>query len=160
MMLKRPWRTVVTPRRMMASSMTLDFSQRQVPMRDDHNSMDPANYLGSMWRDPGCQLHSCRIPKIPRAGLPDARSTFLDAMPRISTSFAERRVEIDISALRQNCQTLKWVPSEESDNATKRSSQLRDETTIHLAEEGQGRSRWRWKWKLEDATVNRRIDQC
>ena len=57
----------------------------------------------------------------------DARSLW-DAVHRLSTSFTEKRVEIDVAALRQSCQGLRWVPTEQmhADSMTKRSRSLRD----------------------------------
>eukprot|EP00913_Durusdinium_trenchii_P021083 g19812.t1 len=56
-----------------------------------------------------------------------ARSLY-DAIHRLATSFAEKRVEIDIAALRQCCRSLRWVPTEVmlADGFTKRSRALRD----------------------------------
>ena len=58
----------------------------------------------------------------------DARSLW-DAVHRLSTNFTEKRVEIDVAALRQSCQGLRWVPTEQmhADCMTKRSRSLRDE---------------------------------
>ena len=57
----------------------------------------------------------------------DARSLF-DAVHRLSTSFQEKRAEIDVAALRQACRNLRWVPAEKqcADGLTKRSRPLRD----------------------------------
>lgn len=53
---------------------------------------------------------------------------FFDTIHRLATSFQEKRVEIDIAALRQTCRNLHWVPTEVMLAAalTKRSRQLRD----------------------------------
>ena len=91
---------------------------------------DAANFLGSMLAETFDASYvaagSGRSP-IPVYPVTDARSLF-DAIHRIATTFAERRVEIDIAGLRQNCRNLKWVPSEvmKADVLTKRSNQLRD----------------------------------
>ncbi|CAJ1330541.1 unnamed protein product, partial [Effrenium voratum] len=47
---------------------------------------------------------------------------------QLSTSFAEKRVEIDIAGLRQTCRALKRAPTEVmlADVLTKRSGKLRD----------------------------------
>eukprot|EP00435_Cladocopium_sp_Y103_P010085 s2496_g2.t1 len=56
----------------------------------------------------------------------DARSLW-DATHRLSTTFQEKRVEIDVAALRQSCRALRWVPTEQqrADALTKRSASLR-----------------------------------
>ena len=93
-------------------------------------SEDAANFLGSMLAETFdanfVAAGSVRSP-IPVYPVTDARSLF-DAIHRISTTFMERRVEIDVAALRENCRNLKWVPSEamQADCLTKRSPQLRD----------------------------------
>ena len=58
----------------------------------------------------------------------DARS-FYNAIHRLATSFSEKRVEIDVAALRQTCRSLRWVPTEAmlADALTKRNRQLRDQ---------------------------------
>ena len=57
----------------------------------------------------------------------DARSLW-DAIHRLTTSFQEKRVEISIAALRQQCRNLRWVPTEQqvADVMTKRNKGLRD----------------------------------
>ncbi|CAE7400538.1 GIP [Symbiodinium sp. CCMP2456] len=57
----------------------------------------------------------------------DARSLW-DAIHRLTTSFQEKRVEISIAALRQQCRNLRWVPTEQqiADVMTKRNKALRD----------------------------------
>ncbi|CAE7226683.1 unnamed protein product [Symbiodinium sp. CCMP2592] len=57
----------------------------------------------------------------------DARSLW-DSVHRLTTSFQEKRVELDVAALRQTCKGLRWVPSEQqlADALTKRSRALRD----------------------------------
>ena len=57
----------------------------------------------------------------------DARSLW-DSVHRLTTSFQEKRVELDVAALRQTCRSLRWVPSEQqlADALTKRSRPLRD----------------------------------
>ena len=51
-----------------------------------------------------------------------------DAVHRLSTNFQEKRVEIDVAALRESCRGLRWVPTEQmmADVMTKRSRSLRD----------------------------------
>ncbi|CAE7201569.1 CCC1, partial [Symbiodinium sp. CCMP2592] len=65
----------------------------------------------------------------------DARSLW-DAVHRLSTSFTEKRVEIDVAALRQTCQGLRWVPTEQmhADCMTKRSRSLRDDFRQWMAQ--------------------------
>ena len=58
----------------------------------------------------------------------DARSLW-DAVHRLSTTFAEKRVEIDVAGLRESCKNLRWVPTEmqHADAMTKMNSKLRDQ---------------------------------
>ena len=91
---------------------------------------DAANFLGSMLAetmDASFIAAGSGKSPVPIYPVTDARSLF-DAIHRISTTFMERRVEIDVAALRENCRNLKWVPSEvmKADCLTKRSTQLRD----------------------------------
>jgi len=71
-------------------------------------SEDAANYFGSMLAETMdsnfTAAGSGRSP-IPVYPVTDARSLF-DAIHRISTTFMERRVEIDVAALRENCRNL------------------------------------------------------
>ena len=93
-------------------------------------SEDYANFLGCMLGEiatPGyIASHSGKSP-FPIWPVTDARSLF-DAIHRLATSFTEKRVEIDIAALRQTCRNLHWVPTEVmlADGLTKRNRQLRD----------------------------------
>ena len=93
-------------------------------------SEDYANFLGCMLGELTCPEYiASHSGKSPFAIWPvtDARSLF-DAIHRLATSFAEKRVEIDIAALRQTCRNLRWVPTEAmlADGLTKRSRPLRD----------------------------------
>ncbi|CAE7560935.1 GIP [Symbiodinium sp. CCMP2456] len=67
------------------------------------------------------------VPIIEVLPVTDARSLW-DAIHRLSTTFAEKRVEISIATLRQQCRLLRWVPTEQqlADVLTKRSRSLRD----------------------------------
>eukprot|EP00439_Symbiodinium_sp_Y106_P009755 s1063_g1.t1 len=67
------------------------------------------------------------VPLIEVVPVTDARSLW-DAIHRLSTTFAEKRVEISIASLRQQCRALRWVPTEQqlADGLTKRSRALRD----------------------------------
>ena len=58
----------------------------------------------------------------------DARSLW-DAIHRLSTTFSEKRVEIDVANLRATCRGLRWVPTElqHADGLTKRCAKLRDQ---------------------------------
>lgn len=93
-------------------------------------SEDYANFLGCMLGEIAVAgyvaSHSGRSP-FSIWPVTDARSLF-DAIHRLATSFQEKRVEIDIAALRQTCRNLHWVPTEVmlADALTKRSRQLRD----------------------------------
>eukprot|EP00435_Cladocopium_sp_Y103_P012135 s282_g3.t1 len=93
-------------------------------------SEDYANFLGCMLGELTCPEYiASHSGKSPFAIWPvtDARSLF-DAIHRLATSFAEKRVEIDIAALRQTCRNLRWVPTEAmlADGLTKRSRPLRE----------------------------------
>ena len=93
-------------------------------------SEDYANFLGCMLGELTCPEYiASHSGKSPFAIWPvtDARSLF-DAIHRLATSFAEKRVEIDIAALRQTCRNLRCVPTEAmlADGLTKRSRPLRD----------------------------------
>jgi hypothetical protein len=70
---------------------------------------------------------TCGMPAMEIIPITDARSLF-DAVHRISTNFAEKRVEIDVAGLRSTCRNLRWVPSElqHADAMTKMSTKLRD----------------------------------
>ena len=67
------------------------------------------------------------VPIIELLPVTDARSLW-DAIHWFSTTFAEKRVEISIATLRQQCRLLRWVPTEQqlADVLTKRSKSLRD----------------------------------
>ena len=67
------------------------------------------------------------VPLLEVVPVTDARSLW-DAVHRLSTNFQEKRVEINIAALRQQCRGLRWVPTEQqiADGLTKRSRSLRD----------------------------------
>lgn len=92
---------------------------------------DYANFLGCILGEMVVSgyvaSHSGKSP-FPIWPVTDARSLF-DAFHRLATSFAEKRVEIDISALRQTCRNLKWVPAEAmlADALTKQKRPLRDQ---------------------------------
>ena len=97
----------------------------------------------------------------------DARSLW-DAIHRLSTTFAEKRVEIDVAALRQSCRALRWVPTDQqkADALTKRSPALRDAfrrwaqdpmvalTDAKCAEDGVDNHAWK------DMSANKKVDQC
>ena len=69
----------------------------------------------------------CERPIFEVIPVTDARSLW-DAVHRLSTNFQEKRVEIDVAALRQQCRNLRWVPTEQehADALTKRDRSLRD----------------------------------
>ena len=101
----------------------------------------------------------------------DARSLF-DAVHRLSTSFAEKRVEIDIANLRQTCRGLRWVPTEKqhADALTKRCSKLRDAfrrwmqsptatlVESRTAEDGEGNHAWRSQGQEKNRPVQYQHD--
>eukprot|EP00435_Cladocopium_sp_Y103_P039387 s1919_g10.t1 len=68
------------------------------------------------------------IPGFEVIPITDARSLW-DAVHRLSTTFAEKRVEIDVAGLRESCKNLRWVPTEmqHADALTKMNSKLRDQ---------------------------------
>ena len=95
---------------------------------------DESNYVGCMMGElmvPGyVAAHSAKSP-FPIHPVCDARSLF-DAVHRLATSFAEKRVELDIAGLRGTCRNLKWIPTEQmiADGLTKRNRQLRDKLRL------------------------------
>ena len=111
---------------------------------------------------------TCAVPRFPVIPVTDARSLW-DAIHRLSTTFSEKRVEIDVASLRQNCRSLRWVPTEEqkADALTKRSNSLRDSfrkwamqpvvalTDAKTAEEGEDNA----KWKAQ-VSANKKVSQC
>ena len=94
-------------------------------------SEDYANFvgcmLGEMFNGSYIASHSAKSP-FAIWPVTDARSLY-DAIHRLATSFAEKRVEMDVAALRQTCRNLRWVPTEAmlADALTKRNRQLRDQ---------------------------------
>ena len=91
---------------------------------------DAGNYLAAMFSEMTnveYRASTSGRPLFDVIPVTDARSLW-DAIHRLTTSFAEKRVEIDIAALRQNCRGLRWVPTEKqlADALTKRSKLLRD----------------------------------
>ena len=99
---------------------------------------------------------TCGKPAFEVIPVTDARSLW-DAIHRLSTSFSEKRVEIDVAGLRESCRNLRWVPTEfqHADPLTKRCSKLRDafrkwamkpEVTLvqsRTAEDGEDNTSWR-----------------
>ena len=122
--------------------------------------------LGEMTHPSYLASHSGKSP-FPIWPVTDARSLF-DAVHRLATSFAEKRVEIDIAALRQTCRSLRWVPTEAmlADGLTKRNRALRDAlrewqkdpwvslTDAQDAETGVDSNAWRVQPKRESTSVN------
>ncbi|OLQ12591.1 Copia protein [Symbiodinium microadriaticum] len=91
---------------------------------------DYGNFLAAMLSEMHDASHQAtmRAPLIEVLPVTDARSLW-DAVHRLTTSFQEKRVEISIAALRQQCRNLRWVPTEMqmADAMTKRSRVLRDQ---------------------------------
>ena len=91
----------------------------------------------------------------------DARSLW-DAIHRLSTSFSEKRVEIDVANLRQTCRNLRWVPTEEqwADALTKRCGKLRDlfrkwamdpiVTLVEAKSAEDGEDNFAWRDRVQD----------
>ncbi|CAE7314402.1 unnamed protein product, partial [Symbiodinium sp. CCMP2592] len=95
----------------------------------DHAN-DHAHYLAMVLSelvDPNFKATMQERPLFGILPVTDARSLW-DAVHRLSSGLQEKRVEIDIVGLRQNCRSLRWVPTEEqkADALTKRSRSLRD----------------------------------
>ncbi|CAE6936300.1 GIP [Symbiodinium sp. CCMP2592] len=90
---------------------------------------DYGNFLACMMSEMFEAGHQAtmKAPLINVVPMTDARSLW-DAVHRLTTSFQEKRVEISIAALRQQCRNLRWVPTEQqvADAMTKRSKALRD----------------------------------
>ncbi|CAE7242540.1 RE1 [Symbiodinium natans] len=82
------------------------------------SEMMDGGFLATMNERPLCEV----LP------VTDARSLW-DSIHRLTTNFQEKRVEIDVAALRQCCKGLRWVPTESqiADALTKRSRTLRDQ---------------------------------
>ena len=75
----------------------------------------------------GKHVASMQAPLFEVVPVTDARSLW-DAVRRLTTNFQEKRVEISVASLRQQCRNLRWVPTEFqlADALTKRSRPLRD----------------------------------
>ncbi|CAK9000573.1 Retrovirus-related Pol polyprotein from transposon RE1 (Retro element 1) (AtRE1) [Includes: Protease RE1 [Durusdinium trenchii] len=93
-------------------------------------SEDSANFIGCLLGELVIEgyvaSHSSRSP-FPVWPVTDARSLY-DSIHRLATTFSEKRVEMDVAALRSTCRNLRWVPTGEmkADALTKRSRALRD----------------------------------
>ena len=111
---------------------------------------------------------TCGTPLFEVIPVTDARSLW-DSIHRLSTSFAEKRVEIDVAGLRQSCRNLRRVPTEKqaADALSKRCAKLRDsfrrwaespKVTLvdsRSAEDGENNDGWR---KVSQVKENK--DQC
>ena len=91
---------------------------------------DYGNFIATMLSEMVDGRYSATLREVPifeMVLVADARSLW-DAIHRLSTTFAEKRVEISIASLRQQCRALRWVPTEQqlADGLTKRSRQLKD----------------------------------
>ena len=91
---------------------------------------DYGNFAAAMFSEMTQAGHiatMCERPAYEVIPVTDARSLW-DAVHRLSTNFQEKRVEIDVAALRQQCRNLRWVPTEQqhADALTKRDRALRD----------------------------------
>ncbi|OLP82986.1 Guanylate kinase [Symbiodinium microadriaticum] len=100
-------------------------------------AQDYGNYLALMFSemtDGGFLATHNQRPAYPVIPVTDSRSVW-DSVHRMSTTFAEKRVEVDIAGLRESCRGLRWVPTEQqrADCLTKRSRTLRDEFRRFLA---------------------------
>eukprot|EP00435_Cladocopium_sp_Y103_P047624 s257_g14.t1 len=96
---------------------------------DRAQDLDTGNFMGCMFSDMLDPTYraTCGMPAMEIIPITDARSLF-DAVRRLSTNFAEKRVEIDVAGLRSTCRNLRWVPCElqHADAMTKMSTKLRD----------------------------------
>ena len=70
---------------------------------------------------------------IPVYPVTDCRSLY-DAVHRLSTTFQEKRTEIDVACLRQTAKALRWVPTSQqwADALTKRDTKLRNQLRIWM----------------------------
>ncbi|OLQ10069.1 hypothetical protein AK812_SmicGene6279 [Symbiodinium microadriaticum] len=89
------------------------------------NEMVKADYIATMNERPLVEV----VP------VTDARSLW-DAIHRLSTSCTDKRVEVDVAALRQQCHGLRWAPTEQmkADCMTKPWRLLRDAFRRWMAE--------------------------
>ena len=98
---------------------------------------DYGNFLSAMLSEMYDASHQAtmRAPLLEVIPVTDARSLW-DSVHRLTTSFQEKRVEISIAALRQQCRNLRWVPTEQqmADCMTKRNRALRDQFREWMAE--------------------------
>ena len=92
-------------------------------------AFDTGNFLACVFSELvyGDYRATTGVPLMEVIPVTDARSLW-DAIHRLSTTFSEKRVEIDVAALRESCRSLRWVPTEQqtADALTKRSPSLRD----------------------------------
>ena len=89
---------------------------------------DYGNFIAAMLSELSDGKHSMQqSPLFEVVPVTDARSLW-DAVHRLSTNFQEKRVEISVASLRQQCRNLRWVPTEYqlADALTKRARPLRD----------------------------------
>ena len=99
---------------------------------------DSGNFLATMLSeliDGQFSSTTREVPLVEVVPVTDARSLW-DAIHRLSTNFQEKRVEISIAALRQQCRGLRWVPTEVqvADSLTKRSRALRDRFRLWMGD--------------------------
>ena len=90
---------------------------------------DYGNFVAAMLSElaDGKHVASMQAPAFEVVPVTDARSLW-DAVHRLSTNFQEKRVEISVASLREQCRNLRWVPTEYqlADALTKRARPLRD----------------------------------
>ena len=113
------------------ASLTAGVEVLQTPtgVAQHFSCVDVGNFLACTFSEMtfGKYKATTAVPMYEVIPVTDARSLW-DAIHRLSTTFQEKRVEIDVAALRQSCRSLRWVPTEQqrADALTKRSASLRD----------------------------------
>ena len=98
-------------------------------------AQDVGNFMACSFTemlDPGYRATQ-GVPGFEVVPITDARSLW-DAVHRLSTTFAEKRVELDVAGLRATCGNLRWVPTEKqhADALTKMNPKLRNEFRLWM----------------------------
>lgn len=98
-------------------------------------AQDVGNFMACSFTemlDPGYRATQ-GVPGFEVVPITDARSLW-DAVHRLSTTFAEKRVELDVAGLRATCRNLRWVPTEKqhADALTKMNPKLRNEFRLWM----------------------------
>ena len=98
-------------------------------------AQDVGNFMACSFTemlDPGYRATQ-GVPGFEVVPITDARSLW-DAVHRLSTTFAEKRVELDVAGLRATCRNLRWVPTEKqhADALTKMNPKRRNEFRLWM----------------------------